>query len=170
MIHVVLILNEQARSSSELEQYVLTLRLVLWNIYEKSFQSILTNYGQHFVDKMVDICKTCEFGEVHLSSISSRARCVAATCLSLRQWIVFRPDDASKKRFSWFPDWISKGKICVNLCKARNILQTEHLKFSFQKSASMQLLVSFEDNTFTRRFSFHCNQFGLQSGAGVEIS
>ena len=122
MIHVVLILNEQARSSSELEQYVLTLRLVLWNIYEKSFQSILTNYGQHFVDKMCDICKTCEFGEVHLSSISSRARCVAATCLSLRRWIVFRPDDASKKRFSWFPDWISKGKICVNLCKARNIV------------------------------------------------
>ena len=110
MIHVVLILNEQARSSLKLEQYALTLRLVLWNIYEKSFQSILTSSGQHFVEKMVDICKTCEFGEVHLSSISSRARCVAATCLSLRRWIVFRPDDALEKLFSWFSRLWSKGQ------------------------------------------------------------
>ena len=25
------------------------------------------------------------------------------------------PDDASKKRFSWFPDWIAKAHMNVNL-------------------------------------------------------
>ena len=35
-------------------------------------------------------------------------------CLSLRRCIVFRPDDALKKRSSWFPDWIPKVQKCAN--------------------------------------------------------
>ena len=33
----------------------------------------------------------------------------------LRRCIVFRPDDASQKRFSWFPDWMQKVAKNVNL-------------------------------------------------------
>ena len=33
---------------------------------------------------------------------------VRAVQVALRRCIAFRPDDASQKRFSWFPEWIQK--------------------------------------------------------------
>ena len=48
-----------------------------------------------------------------------RLRCAAAVLLFLRRCIVFRPDDASQKRFSWFSDWIQKAQRNVkDACKS----------------------------------------------------
>jgi len=40
---------------------------------------------------------------------------MTAACLFRPRWIVFRPVDASKERFLWFPEWIPKTQTNLDL-------------------------------------------------------
>ena len=69
------------------------------------------------------------------TSLFARPRYVAAVCPPLRWYSVLRPDDASKKRFSWFPDWIPKAQRNVNL---KYLIKSLTTSICLQKSVAIQ--------------------------------
>ena len=59
-----------------------------------------------------------------LFSTSLRPRCLGAVCWFLFRGYVCRPDDACRKRFSWFSDWSQTVQKFVNLVDFVKSIQT----------------------------------------------